>query len=46
MYHAGANGVIEQGYRPIPDVLSKLTACSDKITEMSIDNLLAVLWDN
>jgi hypothetical protein len=41
--HAAANGVIDRGYRPIADALSKLTAGSDEPKDMRIDHLLAVL---
>ena len=43
-YHAAANAVIEREHRLTADGLSKLTACSDKPKEMSIDHRLAVLW--
>jgi len=45
-YDAAADGVIERGHRPIADVVSNLTACSDETKEMWIDHLLAVIWAN
>jgi len=42
LYHAAPDGVIEREYRPIANVLSKLTACSYQSKEMWIDHLPAV----
>jgi len=44
VYHATASGEIEWGHRQITDALSKLTACSDELKEMSMDHLPAVCW--
>jgi hypothetical protein len=43
LYNATGNGVIEQGYRPITDASSNLTASSAKPKEMCIDHLPVVL---
>jgi len=42
-YYDTPNGVIARGHRPIANVLSNLTGCSDELKEMSSDHLPAVL---
>jgi len=37
-YHAASNGVIKWGHRLIADAQSKLTACSNKLEEMSMEH--------
>jgi hypothetical protein len=45
-YHAAANAIIERGYRPIADALSKLPSSSDEPKEMWINHLPALHWAN
>jgi len=42
-YHLQVNGMVERGYKPVINALSKMT---DEDLENWVDNLYTILWAN